>query len=263
MKKSVKIIVSMMLVCCMVFMMTACGNKPADVADTFEAEVQTAGKIVIGTSPDYPPFESLNAAGELEGFEIDLMNEIIPMLKTADGKSYEIQWSQMDFSTIIAALQSGQIDLGVSGFTYNPERKCLFSTPYLDSSQVAVVLKDSGIETLDDLKGKNIAAGMGTTGEDAAKEIEGATVTSPGDYLIMFEALKNQVIDVVVCDSAVGEEYAATNDLFVIPEPLINEETSVIVAEGNDRLIAEINSKIEEFMKTEKFEELLEKWGLG
>ena len=249
MKKSVKIIVSMMLVCCMAFMMTACGGEKA-------------AKLVIGTSPDYPPFESLNAAGELEGFEIDLMNKIIPMMKTEDGKSYEIEWSQMEFSTIIAALQSGQIDLGVSGFTYDPERKCLFSTAYLDSSQVAVVLKDSGIETLDDLKGKNIAAGMGTTGEAAAKEIEGTTVTSPGDYLIMFEALKNKAIDVVVCDSAVGKEYAAQNDLFVIPEPLIDEETSVIAAEGNEELMAKVNAQIEEFMKTEEFAELLKKWGL-
>ena len=51
--------------------MTACSAKKLTVAD-----VQKAGKLVIGTSPDFPPFESLATDGSVEGIEIEIMELI-------------------------------------------------------------------------------------------------------------------------------------------------------------------------------------------
>lgn len=77
-------------------------------------------RIVVGVSADYPPYESLNpSTGELEGFDID-MTETLATYMGAEGKEVKVVWKQMEFSTIITALQSGQIDLGVAAFTYDP-----------------------------------------------------------------------------------------------------------------------------------------------
>ena len=53
----------------------------------------------------------------------------------------------MDFNNIIGALQATQIDIGLSGFTYNPERECWFSTPYLNSKQVIITRNDTNQAT--------------------------------------------------------------------------------------------------------------------
>ena len=50
--------------------LTACGAKGATLAD-----VQKAGKLTVATSPDFPPFESLEG-GEVVGIEIDILNLI-------------------------------------------------------------------------------------------------------------------------------------------------------------------------------------------
>ena len=70
MKNRIAWIAALML---LVFIMAACG--PSEPANELEA-VQQAGKIVMGTSADYPPFEYYDDAGEMAGFDVDLMNEI-------------------------------------------------------------------------------------------------------------------------------------------------------------------------------------------
>ena len=94
----------------------------ADAANAAEAtddslqKVLDAGKIVIATSPDFPPFENLQDDGSIAGIEIDLMNLICEKL----GVTLEIQ--QMDFDAILPGLATGKYDLGVSGFTATEER---------------------------------------------------------------------------------------------------------------------------------------------
>ena len=192
-----------------------------------------------------------------------MMEELATYMGTED-KPVKVVWQQMDFSTIITALQSGQIDLGVAAFTYNPERECLFSDPYLESKQVVVLPAGSTITSFDQFEGLTVGAGLGTTGEAAAKEqLIGANVVNTGDYTVMFEALKNGALDAVVCDGVVGENYAEANGFVVMETPLIDEENSVIVRTGNDALLEEVNNAIAQFRASDAYEEFKAKWGLG
>ena len=228
------------LVAMMALSLTACGgNKPKEsyTGKAYEAEILTPGEIVVGVSADYPPYESLNpTTGALEGFDID-MTETLATYMGAEGKEVKVVWKKMEFSTIITALQSGQIDLGVAAFTYDPDRECLFSDPYLESKQVVVLPAGSTITSFDEFDGLTVGAGLGTTGEAAAKEqLTGAKVTNPGDYTVMFEALKNGALDAVVCDGIVAQNYADTNGYVIMEQPLVLEENSVIIASGNEQL---------------------------
>lgn len=215
--------------------------------------------LLIGTSPDYEPFEYLDADGKIIGFDMDLMAELAKIMKV----DYEVK--EYDFTIILSTVQSDQLDMGLSGFTWSEERegKVLFSTPYYNSAQVAVVLSDSTIASISDLQGKTIMAGEGTTGMAAAKEIEGTTVTSPDDYPMAFELLKGGQCDAVVCDLGVAQAYSNKSEYKMVNEYLNEaEEMSIIINNDNTELLEKLNKAIEEFIETDEYTALLEKWGL-
>lgn len=257
MKKLVKLLLSGL---CLITL-CACGNQKD--ATTFEGALLQEGTIIAGTSPDYPPFETLDSNGELIGFDIDMMNGLINYINEQQGTELVVQFKQMDFNNIIGALQANQIDIGLSGFTYNPERDCAFSTPYLNSKQVIITREDTGIATAADLAGKKVGAGMATTGAEAVSEIEGAELTQPGDYTVMFQALVAGQLDAVVCDEAVGNNYVASMDgLVKCEEALVDESMSIITNPENTLVMEAINKAIEEYVTTDEYQALLEKWEL-
>ena len=225
--------------------LAGCGGKKTEgTGKAYDKEVMTPGKLVVGISADYPPYESL------------------AKYMGKDGQPIELEFKNMDFHSIITALQAGQIDVGISAFTYDPERDCLFSDTYLTSEQLVVVSKESGYKNLEDLTGKKIGAGTETTGAKAAEEnIKDAKVSSPGDYTVMFEALKTGALDAVVCDGQVAKNYVAANsNLEILGDPLVKEENQIIVKNGNNELLKEINSAIAQFLASDAPQQLKDKW---
>ena len=61
--------------------------------DTSFATIQSRGTIIVGTSADYPPFESLNATGHVVGFDADLTEYI------ADYMGVDVVWQNMEFDS--------------------------------------------------------------------------------------------------------------------------------------------------------------------
>ena len=264
MKKMIKLL----FVAIMITVISACSapkkdDTPKGELQAFEKQIQSPGKLVIGVSPDYPPFESLTATGQLVGFDIDLMNALTDYIKTATGEKYSVEWVQMSFDTIITAVQTGQLDLGMSSFTYEPDREALFSTPYLESQQVVVLNANSKITSLTDLEGKKIGVQLGSTGEGAAKEIAGASLMSLENVGVLFESLKNNAVDAIVVDKAVAENYVKNAGYISLEEPLVNEDVSIIAKKGNDDLMSVINSAIESFKQTEQYQTLLKTWDIN
>lgn len=69
MKKIISVILAaMLMMCCL----AGCGANGKTLED-----VKSAGKLVIATSPDFPPFEGLSDGGAVEGIEIDILNIIV------------------------------------------------------------------------------------------------------------------------------------------------------------------------------------------
>lgn len=247
----------------MVISLAACGSSGNANSDsgTFTSELLTTDKIIIATSPDYPPFESLDTSNNLIGFDIEMAQGVIDVLNAQNSTSYVIEWKQMDFSNIVTSLQASQCDLGISCFTYDAERDVIFSHKYLDSKQVIITRADTGITTAADLAGKKVAAGTGTTG-DAAAQDAGATMVYPGDYTVMFQALQAGQVDAVVADEAVGDNYVASMGLVKVEEALTVEEAEIIIKKGNDKLADAINAALDEYVASDAYAALKEKWGL-
>jgi polar amino acid transport system substrate-binding protein len=176
---------------------------------TYADKLIRPGTLTIGTSPDYPPYESLEG-DKLVGFDVELMEAV------AASMGLKADWNQMSFDSILIALHGGQIDVGVSAFTWTQEREdsgTLFSIPSLKSAQVAFVMENSPIKSGADFPGHHFYAGLGTTGEAALNDLGiDFKLSNSMDNQIAFTLLQQGQIDGVVCDVAVGEGYMRAMD---------------------------------------------------
>ena len=242
-----KKVMKLLLVSVMAFVMAGCSGSKDNT-------------ILIGISPDYAPYESLDG-DEMVGFDIDMTKELFKIMQD-NGEYYEYEFKQMSFDAISTSITSDQIDLGISGFTYHDDWKnVIWSDKYNDSKQVALVAGDSSITTVGDLNGKNIGAQLATTGEMCAKDIEGANVNSVKDVKVLIETLNSGGIDAVIIDEAVAQNYAKDNKYKMLDESLLDEENLIIAKKGNEDLMKAINKALKEFMSSDKYEELKTKWG--
>ena len=240
-----------LLVAAMALTMTACGGGESGSNEQ---------KLLIGISPDYAPYESLNTDGEMEGFDIDMTKELINIMNE-NGGNYTYEFKQMSFDTISTSLMAKQIDLGISGFTMHDDWDVLWSNKYNDSKQVALVSEDSSIQTVKDLEGKKIGAQLSATGEACANDIKDAKVTTVTDVKVLVETLKSGGVDAVILDYAVAKNYDSQDAYRMIDEALLEEENLIIANKDSQELMDDVNKALDEFIKSNKYTELKEKWG--
>lgn len=120
------------------------------------AQTKEWKEIRVGTEGAYPPFNNLNAKKELEGFEIDYMNDICARLKV------KCTWVVQDWDGIIPALLSNKYDVIVAGMNATPERqkKVAFTDVYTRSPIAIIAAKSVTSTDISPaaLKGKTIGA---------------------------------------------------------------------------------------------------------
>ncbi|MBQ7242491.1 MAG: basic amino acid ABC transporter substrate-binding protein [Firmicutes bacterium] len=278
MKKYSKIIAVAAAACLMVGALSGCGAKEEaeqaaeavkeevkDAKEEAEEKVEEAvdaGKAVIagdtyvmGCSADFPPFESFDDDGAtIVGYDVDMMNEICSRL----GIELEIQ--DMNFDSVVTAVQTGKIDFGVSGMTITEERKenVAFSDPYFEAYQAIVVMPDSELKTYDDLVNGEYKAGvqLGTTGDIMATDVLGERVSQYEKYSDALAALLSGKVDCMVLDLNVAKAFAKANDLVLLDDPFGGEEDieyyGIAMAKENTELLEAVNKALAD-MKAEGF----------
>ena len=108
------------------------------------ASIANAKSIKIGTEGAYPPWNNINAAGELEGAEIDFGNEACKRM------GVDCEWVTQDWDGIIPALLNGKYDIIIAGMSITEERKqkVNFTNGYMNDGARFWVLKDSGLANI-------------------------------------------------------------------------------------------------------------------
>lgn len=225
-------------------------------------EDENTSTITIGVSPDYAPYESLNKDGDIVGFDPDMVALFEDYLNEDGDTTYKLEFKQMDFDNIITQLQGDQIDLGVSGFTYDEEREVEWSDPYLGSSQVAVFPSDSDIASVADLEGKSLACQTGSTGEQAANEIKDAKVTGLKSVQDIMNALSAHQYDAAIVDLGVAKNYVENGEFKMLDESLLDEQNYIIAKKGNTEMIDLMNKCIKKFLASDDYSELCKKYDL-
>ncbi len=204
--------------------------------------------LVIGMDMTYPPFEFKNEKGEPDGVDVRMAEELAKKL------GRPLQLESYAFDGLIPALQSGKIDLIISGMTANAERaqSIDFSEPYAHTGLAMLVAKDSPIQGVEDLKkpGIRIAAKLGTTGETWARaNLPGATVNAlDGEATCALEVAQGRA-DAFLYDQLSIYKYCQANAATTraILEPFVEEAWAIGIRKGNDALRAEVNAFLKEF----------------
>jgi len=253
MKKTVKIL-SLVLAALLCLTLCACSQSQED---TSLSNVQKAGKLVIATSPDFPPFEELDASGNVVGIEIDILNKICEEL----GVTLDIQ--QMDFDSVLPGVQAGKFDVGVSGITVTEDRKknADFSSTYFLASQAIVVTPDSAITCKADLTGKSVSVQTGTTAEEYCMD-EGYDVKAFQANNDAASALTTGKVDAWVVDNEVAIAFAADLGLVVLDEAMTSEPYAFAFTKGSTALVTEVNKVIDQMLKDGSMEQIFTDWGV-
>jgi arginine/lysine/histidine transporter system substrate-binding protein len=268
-KKNVKKAVAIILVLVMMFTLAACTAKTDSDAKSAEEQkaagkleqIKAKGKIVLGTSADYPPYEfhkEINGKDEIVGFDIDIAKAV------AEELGVQLEIKDMKFDGLLAALVADDIDFIIAGMVPKEERKQSvdFSIPYYQAEQKMLIKAAAAekIKSIADLKGLKIGAQKSTVQEDIAKtKMEALEVKSLSKITDLVLELKNDKIDGIVLVAPVAAAYAKQNQDLVVPEITFGKEDGVAVAvnKGNADLLGAIDKTLNKLMKAGSIEKFI------
>ncbi|QQE79299.1 basic amino acid ABC transporter substrate-binding protein [Alicyclobacillus sp. SO9] len=217
-----------------------------------------ATSFVLGTSPTYPPFET-KKNGKLTGFDIEMIHDIAKLenLKIKNTRT-------MQFSGLIPALVSDQVDVAVAGFTIKKTRmqKVNFSNAYYLSGQSILVRKNSSITGLKDLKGKVVAVKKATTGADFAtskglKNLKQFNTTSQ-----LYSALMSGSVSAVIFDNPGNSSFAKdhSSKVKVVGGMLTGEYYGIAVSKKKPELLKKINAGLKKMQSDGEYKKLYKKY---
>lgn len=224
-------------------------NNEAATTAASESKSGIPDKIIVGTNAEFPPFEFVDDNGEFDGFDIALMKAVCEKI------GVEMEVSNMEFKSLLGAMQLNSIDVIAAAMTVTEDRQKSvdFTDSYYEAKQVIIVPKDSTVASFADLDGKKIGVQEGTTGdlfvtpgEDGAL-VNDATVTRFKKGVDAVMDLKNGGQDAVVIDKNPALEFVGSNDdLKIVEDDAATENYAFAVAKGNTELADAINKAVEE-----------------
>lgn len=214
--------------------------------------------IVMGTNAAFPPFEFIGGktGDEVVGFDVEIAKEIAKDL----GKELEIE--DMEFDTLLTALNANKIDFVIAGMTINPKRaeSINFSEPYYEATQAIVVKKgQSIIKVIDDLKDKKMSVQLGTTGNDmASKYTEEGKISAFNTGFEAVMELKNGKVDCLIIDQQPAMSFVAKNpELEIISFDFDPEYYGIAIKKDNKELLDSVNKTLTRLKSSGKYDELL------
>ena len=234
--------------------------------------------VKVATNPEFEPFEFIDDKQNIAGFDIDLMNAL------ADKLGWHIEYSDMPFESVVASVQSGACEVGISGLTINAERaeSVNFSVPYYSASQIILVAAGDSTydgKTKDEidalLAGKKIGVCAGFVGIDYVEGysedgevvypgIAGATAVTYSNISLAIAGLKSGSIEAIVMDNIVAIQAAATPEnsaaVKAVEVALTEEDYGIIVGKADTERLNAINTALQQLFDDGTVAGLVAQW---
>ena len=228
-------------------------------AGTTMADIQEEGEIVIGVKYDVPPFGFENPqSGEIEGFDVD-MGKII-----AEKLGVEPVFEEAISDNRIPFLTDGTVDMVLSTMTITTDRavEIDFSRPYFIAHGRILVPKGSDIEGIDDLAGKKVCTGLGSTYETTIKEqAPDADLKLVESYSECFELVQNGAVDAVSTDDVILTGMIIQDDsLELVGDEMTKEPYGAGLPDEDPEMAEFVSGVIEETFESGEWQELYDKW---
>lgn len=240
MKKAIALLLGLMMLLSL---------SSVSLAENSLEAVKAAGKLVVATSPDYPPYEFPGPDGNYVGADIVLAQYI------ADSLGVELVIDAYDFDGVLAAITVGKADLAIAGIDPTPEREesMMFSDVYYnESNQTLVVHKDNAeaLKTLAAFEGKKVAAQNGSVQETMVKEyLPGAVLEQIAKIPDGVMLLLSKNVDGMAMASVVADQYVANYPDLVIAEerfPYTSLGIAIALTKDEGELLEAVNAIIKE-----------------
>lgn len=247
-----KILMVLML---MLVGVVGCGQQGISIED-----IEKEGTLLVGLSGDYPPFEfykMMNGKETLVGFDVMLAEKI------AEELGVEVEFKNMDFNSLIGALQSGQVDMVISGMSPNEQRlkQVDFSDFYYTGGNAVLVREEDAdkYQTDADLKDIKIGTQLGSIQTPIAEEYTSNIKELTSTQAIVLE-LSNGNVDAVMIGKDIADRYAKEFDNVIVSNITIaaNEGMAVALPKGSDELTAKVNEVIAKLRADGTIGEMLE-----
>lgn len=184
-------------------------------ADGKLKDILDKGQIVLATSPDYPPSEFVDDQGNVKGSDIMLAQYI------ANSLGVDLKVETMDFNAVLTAVDTGKVDIGISGFGYKADRAEQFELSHgYQSSSVAAhhtllvpAEKADEYKSLADFSGKKIDTQANSLQEMyVTDQIPDADLQKVATLDQAILELQTGKIDAIALDSTTAKNYAETSD---------------------------------------------------
>ncbi len=259
--KNFKKIAAILLALLLAASLIACGAKP----ETEEpAAANTGKKYIIASDNAFAPFEYLDTeTNEYVGIDMDILAAI------AEDQNFDYEVQNVGFDAALNQVQSGQADAVIAGMTITDERKLTFdfSDGYFDAGQILVVPADSDIQSVEDLRGTNVAVKISTQGADYAQSIAaqyGFEVTTYEDSPTMYQAVIQGTNSACFEDDPVARYSIQSQNLALkVAGDVVNAKPYGFAAKlgENAELISMFNAGLANIRANGVYSQILEKYG--
>ncbi|WP_429971757.1 ABC transporter substrate-binding protein/permease [Fructilactobacillus sp. Tb1] len=227
-------------------------TRPVHADDSLQ-QVKEKGVLTVATSPDYPPFgfeANQNGKTKEVGVDIDIAKQI------AKDLGVKLKIKNMDFGSVLVAVQTGKADMAIGGINPTPERKANvdFSDNYYIGGQSFLINKSDAakITNQNDLKNLKIGTKVGSLPYNLAKKnIPSAKVVGMDHTVDTVLALKSGKVNAIGLEKPVALGYAESDpDLKIIKSDYkLDNDTlgaAIAVKKGDTSLLNAVNGSIKQ-----------------
>lgn len=258
-----RILLASALTLLLVASLVGCGSTPekkpaanapaAPAAEDSLAKIKAKGRLVVGINAEFAPFEfhtMLNGKDTVVGFDLDLAKDI------AKDMGVQLELKELAFDALLTTLQSGQVDVIISGLSATEERRKTvdFSDVYYKGVNVLLTTKDKvgSFNAFGDMKDKKIGIQLSSLQDKLMTALlPDGKYTKIESMNTLFLSLKSNQIDGIVTSKIVSQMAAAANPEFVIAEKVTIDDSSlkspgvaVALRKNSDSLKAQINATV-------------------
>ena len=264
----IKKLVAVAAVATIAISMVGCGSSAkkestnSNTSSAIEA-IKSKGKLVVGTSADYPPYEfhkEIDGKDQIVGFDVEIAKQF------AKDLGVELEMKDMAFDGLLVALQADKVDMIFAGMTPTAERKenADFSDIYYTATHRFIVRSgdETAITSMDDLKGKKIGVQKGSIQEGIAKDnFDAGDIKSLDKVTDLILDLKNNKVDAVLAELPVGKINVQKNSGIAIVDKLEVKDPdggcAIAMKKGSTELQSEINKTIKKLQDEKKIEQFI------
>jgi glutamate/aspartate transport system substrate-binding protein len=248
----------------------AVGGAFAQANDTI-GKVKASGVITMGVRDSSGGLSYTLGDGKYGGFHVELCERIIANLDKAIGKKLEVKYLPVTSQNRIPLVQNGTVDIECGSTTNNQARAkdvSFVDTTFVEEVRIAVKA-NSGITSIAQLNGKNVATTTGTTSvqllrkHERAKGVDFKEIFGK-DHADSFLLLESGRADAFVMDGQIlaGNIASSKNpsEYKIVGEPLSVEPIAIMIRKDDPAFKKLCDDTVVGLMKSGEIQKIYDKW---